>query len=118
MEYKAAIIATLEWGHIMSGDKVPSDASSAVSPRPERLAINTTLEVKHRLQALADRHRWSLSKAGHMVLGTGLKFMQAEKDLNDLLANIEGNTGEAKASSAKAAKQGEFEKLLAQMREG
>ncbi|MFX1555535.1 MAG: hypothetical protein ACFFBV_16545 [Promethearchaeota archaeon] len=53
-----------------------------------------------------------------MVLGTGLKFMQAEKDLNDLLANIEGNTGEAKASSAKAAKQGEFEKLLAQMREG
>jgi len=102
----------------MSSDKVPSDAPSAVSPRPERLAINTTLEVKHRLQALADRHGWSLSKAGHMVLGTGLKFMQAEKDLNDLLANIEGNTGEAKASSAKAAKQREFEKLLAQMREG
>jgi len=102
----------------MRGDKVPSDAPSAVSPRSERLAINTTLEVKHRLQALADSHGWSLSKAGHMVLGTGLKFMQAEKDLNDLLANIEGNTGEAKASSAKAAKQREFEKLLAQMREG
>jgi len=53
-----------------------------------------------------------------MVLGRGLKFMQAEKDLNDLLGNIEGDTGEAMASSAKAAKQVGFEKLLAQMREG
>jgi hypothetical protein len=102
----------------MSGDKVPTDAPSAVSPRPERLAINTTLEVKHRLQALADSHRWSLSKASHMALVTGLKFMQAEKDLNDLLASIEGETEKAMASSAKATKQVEFHKLLARMREG
>ena len=102
----------------MSGDKVSSDAFRAVSPRPEHLAISTTLEVKHRLQTVADSHRCSLSKAGHMVLVTGLKFMQAEKDLNDLLADIEGDIEEAMASSAKAAKQVGFERLLAQMREG
>ncbi len=102
----------------MSSDKVPSDAPRAVSPRPDRLAINTTLEVKHRLQALADSHGWSLSKAGHMILVKGLKFTQAERDLEDLLANIEGDTEKAMASSAQEAKQVEFEKLLAQMREG
>jgi hypothetical protein len=102
----------------MSSDKVPSDAPRVVSPRSERLAINTTLEVKHRLQALADSHGWSLSKAGHMILVKGLEFTQAERDLDDLLANIEGDTEEAMASSAKEAKQVEFEKLLAQMREG
>jgi hypothetical protein len=88
----------------MSGDKIPSDALRAVSPRSERLAINTTLEVKRRLQALADSHGGSLSKAGHMVLVTGLKFMQAEKELDDLLANIEADTEEAMASSAREAK--------------
>ncbi|NIM99194.1 MAG: hypothetical protein GTO24_14275 [candidate division Zixibacteria bacterium] len=102
----------------MSSDKVPSDARRAVSPRSDRLAINTTLEVKHRLQALADSHGWSLSKAGHMILVKGLKFTQAERDLEDLLANIEGDTEKAMASSAQEAKQVEFEKLLAQMREG
>ena len=102
----------------MSSDKVPFGAPRAVSPRSERLAINTTLEVKHRLEALADSHGWSLSKAGHMVLVKGLKFTQAERDLDDLLANIEGDTEKAMASSAKEAKQVEFEKLLAQMREG
>jgi len=53
-----------------------------------------------------------------MILVKGLKFTQAERDLEDLLANIEGDTEKAMASSAKEAKQVEFEKLLAQMREG
>ncbi len=52
----------------------------AITPRNVRVFINVTADLKERLQALADRRGWSLSKAGYLALVRGLEGLEQEDD--------------------------------------
>ena len=52
----------------------------AIKPRSERVMVHTTPEIKKRLQAIADRYGWSLSKAGHRALEYWLELMEMQDE--------------------------------------
>jgi len=52
----------------------------AITPRNVRIFINVTAELKERLQILADKRGWSLSKAGYLALVQGVEILEEEND--------------------------------------
>lgn len=47
--------------------------SRAIDPREVRVVFNTTLEVRQRLEEIAERNGWSLSKTAHLAMVEGLE---------------------------------------------
>jgi hypothetical protein len=54
-------------------------ASRAIHPREARVVANTTLEIRERLERIAESNRWSLSKTAHLALVEGLRAWE-ERD--------------------------------------
>ena len=53
------------------------------APRGARVVVNTTVELRWRLERIAEVEGWSLSKTAHLVLAEGLKVWE-EKHGDDI----------------------------------
>lgn len=53
----------------------------AITPRNVRVFVNVTVELKERLEAMAEKRGWSLSKTGYLALAQGLEILEREDDL-------------------------------------
>jgi hypothetical protein len=58
---------------------VEKGSSRAIDPREARVVANTTLEIRERLERIAESNRWSLSKTAHLALLEGLRVWE-ERD--------------------------------------
>jgi hypothetical protein len=45
-----------------------------------RVFVNVTAELKERLEAMAERRGWSLSKTGYMAIVRGLEVLEQEDE--------------------------------------
>jgi hypothetical protein len=53
----------------------------AIEPRNIRVFINVTADLKKRLEAMAEKRGWSLSKTGYMVMMRGLAILEQNDDI-------------------------------------
>jgi len=52
----------------------------AIDPRNIRVFVNVTAELKERLEAMAEKRGWSLSKTGYLAIERGLEALEQEDE--------------------------------------
>ena len=59
----------------------------AIEPRNIRVFVNVTAKLKERLEAMAEKRGWSLSKTGYLALAQGLEILEQEDDFQAMAAS-------------------------------